>query len=67
MKTLTTRPLRIEAVISPVGCDACRGWTPITICDDAGQCLRDETCPRCGRVVEIRECLVLAGVALADL
>jgi hypothetical protein len=64
VRRLDRRLLRLERLIVPVGCGHCKGWTPIAICDDRDYCLREETCPECGRTVPIEERLIFVGVSL---
>ena len=54
----------LERLLILVGCATCRHWDDLSICDEHGRCLRDETCPGCGRVVPISERHVFVGIDL---
>jgi hypothetical protein len=73
MEAMMERRLdRLEVILRPWGCDDCRDWSPITLCDDLGpdgelHCLRPEVCPNCGRTVPIETRVIVAGVAIEHL
>ena len=58
---------RLDRVAARLGvdaaCRACRGWSPVAVCDSTGRCTRPEVCPGCGRRAPIRE-RVVVGVDL---
>lgn len=66
MSNHAARLARLEDV-APRGCALCRTWSPIVLADDDGRDDRPERCPCCGRVVPIRQRVVIVGVPLETL
>jgi hypothetical protein len=62
-KKVATRLATLERLV-PVGCPICRFWMEIVLGDDMGNRSRPERCPECGRLVPIRQTVVIGGVPL---
>jgi hypothetical protein len=65
MTALTTRLVKLESFLTlRPGCRVCRRWTPATVCDATGACLRPDRCPTCGRSVPVADRIRIAGLSL---
>jgi hypothetical protein len=62
-KKVATRLNALERLV-PVGCPTCRSWMEIVLGDDDGHRSRTERCPECGRLVPIKQTIVIVGVPI---
>jgi hypothetical protein len=65
MTARTTRLFKLESFLTLTrSCHVCRRWTPATVCDTHGVCLRPDSCPACGRSVPVTDRVRIAGLSL---